>query len=117
MNPILEKYLEAIGVDDAIHLTEEEKATFNMWKETLEGEVTIKTMSEWLKEEIELANRQIRKHVEAGENREALYQASRIDVMESLLGMIQSTKEAKSELEETIKGLIREKEDTNVINS
>lgn len=105
---ILKKYLKSIGSKDYTDLTPEEQATYKEWIDIFEKEITPNDLERFLKAELKNVTEEMRENVKEGKNREALLNASKLDVYDRIINFVNEPDRQRKSIENHIKGMIKE---------
>lgn len=103
---ILSTYLKKLGVDDFSELTEEEKATYKEWEESLNGKkITDDDVAAFLaQEENEVINKLVNKKLN---EREDTFLKMKLEFIRQVRGFLQLPEAQKHMVENQIKNLIK----------
>jgi len=107
LHKLLNKYLEKVGVNDFTELDDEERATYERWRETLEAEITIKTLEAFIKAQLDQLSTQLQAAVKAGNDREAILITARLENYNDLQNVIAAPDRNREQLADTIDNLIK----------
>lgn len=103
---ILKKYLEKLGVGSYVELEDDEKRTYDEWEEVLTAEVSLKTIEEFIADQLEVLYKDLRENTKKGEDRQALLATAKIENYEALQAVIAQPQQEREALTEHIKALL-----------
>lgn len=103
---ILHRYLEKLGLRSSIELDAEERVTYQQWEEILTSELTIESLVETIRKELDAQNQALRNAVKAGDERAAQIAVARIENYETLVSLVERRERSRDELAEHINRLI-----------
>lgn len=103
---ILKKYLDYIGVKDFMSLRGDELDTYNTWQEVLSKEVTVINLREFAELQIAELQKDLKKHVKEGNDRDALFTTARLENYEAMVDFIDEPDRSKNSLKEHINNLL-----------
>lgn len=104
---ILQKYLKKVGVADFTELDPEERATYDTWRETLEAEVTVDTLTTFIKAQLANLSRELQEAVREGHDRKALLITARLQNYNDLMEVITAPDRNRESLAIFIDNLIQ----------
>ena len=105
---ILKKYLDKLGLKDFTELTDEERVDYDKWYEVLSKEVTVESTKEFAEQQIVELQKDLKRYVREGKDREALFATAKLDNYEALLEIMDEPNRTRENLEGYIKNLIDE---------
>lgn len=107
MIDILKKYLANIGVKDYTELTPEEQKTYQEWTDIFEKDIKPEDLQKFLKSNIGNLSEEMKECVKKGQNREALFKASQIDVFNKIIDFVNEPNRQKQAIENHISSLLK----------